>query len=77
MLIKALEGMSEGQVLENSDGGFLRHCAQADWTQPQHEKMLEDNLSLAREFLDASILLDRPGYRETAKQTFEDQKSVV
>jgi hypothetical protein len=71
MLIKTLDSMSDGQVHDSSDGGFFRHCAQADWTQPQHEKMLEDNLRLAREFLDASILLDRPKYRETAKQTFD------
>lgn len=69
MLIKTLDGMSQGQILDKTDGGFFRHCAQADWTQPQHEKMLEDNLNLAREFLDASILLERPEYRETAKQT--------
>ena len=71
MLIKTLDSLSDGQVHDSSDGGFFRHCAQADWTQPQHEKMLEDNLRLAREFLDASILLDRPKYRETAKQTFD------
>ena len=71
MLIKTLDSLSEGQVHDSSDGGFFRHCAQADWTQPQYEKMLEDNLRLAREFLDASILLDRPKYRETAKQTFD------
>ncbi|MBT98770.1 MAG: hypothetical protein CL902_09095 [Dehalococcoidia bacterium] len=69
MLIKTLDGMSQGQVWDEADGGFFRHCAQADWTQPQHEKMLEDNLNLTREFLDASILLERPQYRETAKQT--------
>ena len=71
MLIKTLDSLSDGQVHDSSDGGFFRHCAQADWTQPQYEKMLEDNLRLAREFLDASILLDRPKYRETAKQTFD------
>ena len=71
MLIKTLDSLSDGQLHDTSDGGFFRHCAQADWTQPQYEKMLEDNLRLAREFLDASILLDRPKYRETAKQTFD------
>ncbi len=71
MLIKTLDSLSDGQVHDSSDGGFFRHCARADWTQPQHEKMLEDNLRLAREFLDASILLNRPKYRETAKQTFD------
>jgi len=71
MLSKTLDRMSEGQVLDNHDGGFYRHCAHADWSQPQHEKMLEDNLSLAREFVDASILLDRPQYRDTAKRTID------
>jgi len=71
MLIKTLDRLSDGQVHDSSDGGFFRHCARADWTQPQHEKMLEDNLRLAREFLDASILLNQPKYRETAKQTFD------
>ena len=70
MLTKTLDGMTDGQVLDSTDGGFFRHCAQADWGQPQHEKMLEDNLNLAREFLDAGILLERPIYLETAKQTF-------
>jgi hypothetical protein len=70
MLTKTLDGMSDGQVWDSSDGGFFRHCAHADWGQPQLEKMLEDNLGLAREFLGASILLDRPQYREIAKQTF-------
>ncbi|MDA0264293.1 MAG: DUF255 domain-containing protein [Chloroflexi bacterium] len=69
MLVRTLDGMSAGQVKDSHDGGFFRHCAQADWSQPQHEKILEDNLSLAREFLDAGILLDNPGYRETGKQT--------
>jgi hypothetical protein len=68
MLTKTLDGMSGGQVWDNSDGGFFRHCAQADWGQPQLEKMVEDNLGLAREFLEAGILLNRSRYRETAKR---------
>mgnify|MGYP000851907037 CR=1 FL=1 len=70
MVTKTLDNMTNGQVLDSADGGFFRHCAQAGWEQPQHEKMLEDNLNLAREFLDASILQERPDYMETAKQTF-------
>ena len=71
MLTKTLDGMLAGQVADGHDGGFFRHCAHADWSEPQHEKMLEDNLGLAREFLNAGILLDRPQYRETAKQTID------
>jgi len=71
MLTKTLDRMSESQVFDSHDGGFFRHCARADWTEPQHEKMLEDNLGLAREFLDAGILLERPRYVETARQTLD------
>ena len=71
MLTKTLDGMSHGQVLDDHDGGFFRHCAHPDWSEPQQEKMLEDNLGLAREFLNAGILLERPQYRETAKQTID------
>ena len=71
MLTKTLDRMSEGQVADSHDGGFFRHCAHADWSEPQHEKMLEDNLGLVREFLNAGILLERPQYRETAKQTIK------
>ncbi|MCH7736750.1 MAG: thioredoxin domain-containing protein [Chloroflexi bacterium] len=71
MLTKTLDSMCEGQVLDASDGGFFRHCAKADWSEPQLEKMLEDNLGLVREFLEAGILLDQPRYRETAKQTVD------
>ena len=71
MLTKTLDRMSEGQVADGHDGGFFRHCAHADWSEPQHEKMLEDNLGLAREYLDAGILLERPQYRETARRTID------
>ena len=63
--------MTNGQVRDSIDGGFFRNCALADWSQPQYEKMLEDNLGLAREFLNSGILLKRPDYQETARQTFK------
>ena len=71
MLAKTLDRMSEGAVADGHDGGFFRHCAHADWSEPQHEKMLEDNLGLAREYLSAGILLERPDYRETARRTIK------
>ncbi|KAA1277020.1 MAG: thioredoxin domain-containing protein [SAR202 cluster bacterium] len=71
MLTKTLVEMSEGEIWDDVDGGFFRHCAQADWTQPQHEKMLDDNLNLTRQFLNAGILLERPEFTETAKQTIK------
>ncbi|MQG34850.1 MAG: thioredoxin domain-containing protein [SAR202 cluster bacterium] len=69
MLTKTLDGMSAGKLLDGQDGGFFRHSGQPDWAEPQHEKMLEDNLTLAREFMDAGTLLGRAQYREVAQQT--------
>ena len=71
MITKTLDNMANGQVLDGVDGGFFRHCAQANWSQPQHEKMLEDNFAIAREYIDSGIMLDRPNYLDTAKQTLK------
>ena len=71
IITKTLDGMTNGQVFDSVDGGFFRHCSQADWGQPQHEKLLEDNFALAREFLDSGILMQRPDYLETSKHTFK------
>ena len=71
MITKTLDNMTSGQVLDVVDGGFFRHCAQANWSQPQQEKMLDDNLALAKEFLDSGILLERSDYKETSEHTFK------
>ena len=71
MLERSLDGMLGGELLDPVDGGFFRYCAQADWTEAQHEKMLEDNVGLARVYLDAWLLLDKDGYRQAAAGTVD------
>ena len=71
MLEKTLDGMLGGELLDPVDGGFFRYCAQADWTEAQHEKMLEDNVGLARVFLEAWLLLDKDAYRRAASGTVD------
>lgn len=71
ILRKTLDAMVEGELWDNVEGGFFRYCALGDWTEVQHEKMLEDNVRLAGEFLDAGILLDEPRYLETANRTID------
>ena len=67
MLQKTLDRMAEGSLWDNEEGGFFRYCAGADWSQCQREKMLDDNLHLARVYLDAWRILDAPRYREIAE----------
>ena len=71
MLEKTLDGMADGPLFDREGGGFFRHSAEADWSIPQLEKLLEDNLGLACVYLDASLLLDRDDYRRVASQTIE------
>ncbi|PKB82810.1 MAG: hypothetical protein BZY88_03635 [SAR202 cluster bacterium Io17-Chloro-G9] len=69
MLRKTLDGMDAGELHDREEGGFYRHCAGAAWTEPQYEKLLEDNLGLAQLYLDADFLLDNDAYHRTAAKT--------
>ena len=71
MLEKSLDGILGGELLDPVDGGFFRYCAQSDWTEAQHEKMLEDNVGLARVYLEAWLLLDQDSYRRAAADTVD------
>jgi uncharacterized protein YyaL (SSP411 family) len=66
MVEKTLDGMVQGELFDGAEGGFFRYCGNADWSQAQHEKLLEDNLALTRVFLDAALLLDREDYQDVA-----------
>ena len=76
MLRKSLDSMAGSPVYDSVDGGFFRYSATGDWSEPQREKLLEDNIQLARVFLDASIVLEGgqseagSRYREVAESTF-------
>ena len=69
ILEKTLGGMIEGELYDSIEGGFFRYCSQADWASAQHEKMLADNVSLGRVYLDAGIMLGRPDYLQIASET--------
>ena len=71
MLVKSLDRMSSGPLYDREDGGFFRNTGNADWSDPQREKLLEDNVSLAQVYLDAYSILDRQDYRQVASQTVD------
>ena len=69
MLEKSLDALVSGALHDHIHGGFFRFTMSADWTQPQHEKMAEDNISLANVLMDAGILLQRADYLRHAGTT--------
>lgn len=71
MLRKSLDRLADSPLFDPADGGFFRYSSTADWSEPQREKLLEDNVQLARVFLDASIIMEEPNYRRVAECTFD------
>ena len=71
MLRKSLDRMADSELYDSVEGGFFRYSSTADWSEPQLEKILDDNVQLARAYLDASIVLDHPEYRMISEKTFE------
>ena len=76
MLRKTLDAIADSPMFDDVDGGFFRYSTAANWSEPQREKMLEDNIQLASLYLDASIILSKNdqmesfNYREVAERTF-------
>ena len=71
ILEKTLDNMLQGRIHDREEGGFFRYSPKADWSEAQHEKMLEDNIGLARIFLEASLLLDNKDYAHVASRTVD------
>ena len=71
MLRRSLDELANSAIYDSIESGFFRYSSAADWSEPQREKLLEDNVSLARVYLDAAIVLEQPRYRSVAEKTFE------
>ena len=71
MLEKTLDAITGSELYDDVDGGFFRFATYANWTQPQHEKMAEDNIALAGVLLDAAIILQRPDYQRAASRSID------
>ena len=68
---KTLIGMANGSLRDSIDGGFFRYCSFGNWTEAQHEKMLEDNIGLASIYLDAWMLFENEHYKAVANETLD------
>ena len=71
MLRRSLDGLADSALHDSIEGGFFRYSSTADWSEPQLEKLLEDNVLLARAYLDAAIVLEEAQYRLIAEDTFK------
>jgi uncharacterized protein YyaL (SSP411 family) len=71
MLTKTLDRMAATSVFDSDEGGFFRHCVNADWSGAQWEKLLEDNLRLAQVYADAWLLVGHESYKDVANRALD------
>ncbi len=69
MLGVTLDGMAAGGMYDWVGGGFHRYSVDAQWLIPHFEKMLYDNVLLARVYGAAGLLHDRPDWVRVARDT--------
>ncbi|HWD96772.1 MAG TPA: thioredoxin domain-containing protein [Acidimicrobiales bacterium] len=64
-----LDAMSRRGLYDHLGGGFARYSVDGEWHVPHFEKMLSDQALLARCYLDAARVMNRPEWREVALDT--------
>lgn len=71
LLTRTLDAMAEQGLRDHIGGGFFRYTVDPGWKTPHFEKMLYDNALLARLYLRAADVLQRPAYAHIAAETLE------
>ena len=71
MVNLTLENMAYGGIYDQVGGGFHRYSTDGYWLVPHFEKMLYDNALLARLYLHAYQITQRPLYRRITEETLD------
>ncbi len=71
MVARTLDAMAAGGVRDHVGGGFHRYSTDEHWFLPHFEKMLYDNAQLSRVYVDAFLVMEDPGYRAVAEETYD------
>ncbi|WP_232701881.1 thioredoxin domain-containing protein [Halobacterium wangiae] len=66
---EALDAMASGGLYDHLGGGFHRYCTDADWTVPHFEKMLYDQATLARTYVDGYRVFGDERYADVVAET--------
>lgn len=70
MVTHTLDMMAYGGMYDQIGGGFHRYSVDAKWLVPHFEKMLYDNAQLAKIYLQAYQITEKPQYRRVAEEIF-------
>lgn len=70
-LILTLDNMATQGIRDHLGGGFFRYTVDPGWQTPHFEKMLYDNALLAKLYLRAARVLNRPDYENIGRETLD------
>lgn len=71
LLLNNLDAMMNNGLHDQLGGGFFRYTVDPHWQTPHFEKMLYDNVLLARLYLRAGRVLSRPDYTSVGQRTLK------
>jgi hypothetical protein len=71
MATETLEAMARGGIYDQLGGGFHRYSVDDHWLVPHFEKMLYDNAQLARVYLHAWQVTDKPLFKAVTEETLD------
>lgn len=71
MVEKTLQKMAYGGIHDHIGGGFHRYSTEARWLVPHFEKMLYDQATLSKAYLEAYQITKKPLYAEVAEDIFK------
>ena len=66
-----LDEMARRGLRDHLAGGFFRYTVDPDWRTPHFEKMLYNQALLARVYIAAASVLDKPRYLDVAAETLD------
>jgi uncharacterized protein YyaL (SSP411 family) len=67
LVTRTLRAMQAGEIHDTVEGGFYRYATQADWSVPNHEKMLDSNAQRLSAYLEAWQVLGDESFRVTSQ----------
>jgi uncharacterized protein len=72
-----LDGMANGDIRDQIDGGFFRYAAVRDWSRPHTEKLLDDQVGIIALYLEAARVFGHDRWRDTAIDTIRFVRTTL
>jgi len=77
LVLRTLRRMQAGEIYDKVEGGFYRYATHADWSVPQHEKMLDSNAQRLLAYVEAYQALGEDSFKTTAIGILEWMHSTL